>query len=281
MQNKINRALNARGENHMFVNRILAVVFLFSLLVPLPGRAELHIVNLGNNFFQPNDLTIKAGDTVRWVNNSTHLHDVVPDNFSWSSPQSTSFVYERTFNTVGEVLYHCTVHSLPGRNIANFMNGRLNVEEGDPGPEFLINAGISDAWYNPATNGQGFFIIVWEDIEQIFLSWFTFETERPPANVAAVLGEPGHRWLTALGPYLGDTATLDIYMTEGGVFDSANPPAEDAVDVGNITITWTDCNVGELSYDMPSLGLSGDIPIQRLVSDNVAACEAAQPAAQR
>jgi hypothetical protein len=70
-------------------------------------------------------------------------------------------------------------------------------------------------------------------------------------------------------------------MTEGGVFDSANPPAEDAVDVGNITITWTDCNVGELSYDMPSLGLSGDIPIQRLVSDNVAACEAAQPAAQR
>ena len=63
---------------------------LFCLLVPLPGRAEVHIVTLGNNFFQPNDLTIKAGDTVRWVN-STGFHDVAADNFSWSSPQSNSF----------------------------------------------------------------------------------------------------------------------------------------------------------------------------------------------
>jgi plastocyanin len=264
----------------MFTKQFWRVAVLSFLLVPLAGRAELHIVNLGNNFFQPNDLTIKAGDTVRWVNNSTHLHDVVPDDFSWSSQQSTSFSYERTFNTVGEVLYHCTVHSLPGRNIATNMNGRLNVEEGDPASDFLINAGISDAWYNPGTDGQGFFIIVWEDSQAMFLSWFTYDTERPPQDVTALLGDPGHRWLTAQGAYAGDTAALDVYLSDGGTFDSATPVVGPATQIGTIDITWTDCTAATLTYDIPSEGLAGDIPLQRIVSDNVAACEAAQSAAR-
>jgi sulfatase modifying factor 1 len=142
---------------------------------------------------------------------------------------------------------------------------------------FLINAAISDAWYYPPTSGQGFFIIVWEDIELVFLSWFTFDTERPPEDVTAILGEPGHRWLTALGSYSGDTATLDVFRTNGGVFDSEEPPAvTDPTPVGTITITWTGCNAGILSYNLPSLALTGDIPIERIVLSNVAACEAAQ-----
>ena len=51
--------------------------------------------------------------------------------------------------------------------------------------------------------------------------------------------------------------------------------------IGTIDITWTDCNAATLSYDVPSHGLAGDIPLQRIVPDNVPACEAAQPAAQR
>ncbi len=107
--------VSPRGES--YVREAHPVVTLFCLLVPPAGRADVHIVNLGNNFFSPNDLTKKAGDTVRWVNNSTHLHDVAADDFSWASQQSESFVYERPFNTVAEVLYHCTVHSKGGRNI--------------------------------------------------------------------------------------------------------------------------------------------------------------------
>lgn len=142
---------------------------------------------------------------------------------------------------------------------------------------FRINAGLSDAWYFPPTGGQGFFIIVWEGIQQVFLSWFTYDTERPPENVTAILGEPGHRWLTAQGQYAGDTAVLNVTLTEGGVFDAAQPPAaNDPNPVGTITIVWTSCNAGLLTYDMPGLGLSGDVPIERIVLDNVPACEAAQ-----
>jgi hypothetical protein len=93
----------------------------------------------------------------------------------------------------------------------------------------------------------------------------------------AILGEPGHRWLTAQGGYAGDTVTLDVHLTAGGVFDAPMPVPDPAELVGSMTIVWTGCNAGTLSYDLPDLGLSGDIPIQRIVLDNVPACEAAQP----
>lgn len=237
-------------------------------------NAATHDVSVLNNRFSPNDLTIAVGDTVRWTNNAG-FHDVTADDGSWASQTSSSFVFERTFNSVEEVRYYCTVHSAPGRDIATSMNGRINViETGEAG--LAINPALSDAWYDPATAGQGFFIIVWQDLQLMFLSWFTYDTERPPEDVAAILGEPGHRWLTAQGPYAGDTATLDVFLTEGGVFDAAEPAPGAAVQVGTISITWSGCNAGELTYDLPAVNRAGSIPIERIVLDNVAACEAAQ-----
>jgi len=139
---------------------------------------------------------------------------------------------------------------------------------------FHINPAITDAWFFPDTSGQGFFIIVWEDSKLIFMSWFTYDTERPPEDVMAILGEPGHRWLTALGPYEGDTALLDIFLSSGMIFDSAEPPVTtEQLEGATIEIVWTGCNAGVLKYDIPSLGLMGEIPIQRIVLDNVALCE--------
>jgi len=142
---------------------------------------------------------------------------------------------------------------------------------------FQINAAISDAWFFPPTSGQGFFIIIWEDRKEVFLSWFTYDTQRPPEDVTAILGEPGHRWLTALGPYEGDTALLEVFLSSGMVLDSAVPPVTtDQLEGATIEIVWTGCNEGLVKYNIPSLGLSGEIPIERIVLDNVAACEAAQ-----
>ncbi len=137
-----------------------------------------------------------------------------------------------------------------------------------------INAGLNDAWYNPLTNGQGFLITVFPDIKQMFLAWFTYDTERPPGDVTAMLGEPGHRWLTAQGPYEGDTANLTIFVTEGGVFDAAEPAAAtDPAGDGTLTIEFADCANGLVSYEITSLGISGEIPIQRIAPDNVSLCE--------
>ena len=137
-----------------------------------------------------------------------------------------------------------------------------------------INAGLNDAWYNPITDGQGFLITVFPDIQEMFVAWFTYDTERPPEDVTAMLGEPGHRWLTAQGPYEGDTANLTIFVTEGGVFDAAEPAATtDPAGDGTLTIEFADCANGLVSYEITSLGISGEIPIERIALDNVSLCE--------
>jgi len=143
------------------------------------------------------------------------------------------------------------------------------------GDGFHINAGLNDAWFNETTTGQGFLIAVFPDIEQMFLAWFTYETRRPPDDTPSFLGEPGHRWLTAQGPYSGDTAELILYSTVGGVFDAADPPVyTDPTGVGSLTVEFADCNDAMVSYELSEPAISGRIPIGRIVPDNVSMCEA-------
>ena len=138
--------------------------------------------------------------------------------------------------------------------------------------DFLINPGLNDAWFNPDTNGQGFLIVVYPQIEQIFLAWFTYDTVRPDDSVTAMLGEPGHRWLTAQGPYTGNKAVLDIVVSEGGIFDSGTPAPIPRLD-GTIVLEFDDCTAGTITYDIPSVDRQSVIPIERVTPDNVALCE--------
>ena len=155
-------------------------------------------------------------------------------------------------------------------------DGVYLISDGDVVPEKLqINAGLNDAWINPDTDGQGFLITVFGESGVMFLTWFTYDVERPPEDVTALLGEPGHRWLTAQGEFSGDTATLDIYVSSGGVFDSGVPAVVRVKD-GTMTIKWANCNAAIVTYHIPSLGLMGEIPIERIVLDNVKLCEILQ-----
>lgn len=138
-------------------------------------------------------------------------------------------------------------------------------------PLAVLNAGLNDAWYSLDTDGQGFLIIVFPLRKEVFLAWFTFDTERPPQDVEAILGDPGHRWLTAQGAYEDNEATLDVYVTSGGVFDSEEPVPTSEYD-GKIYLDFTTCNSGTVSYYFDSLDREGDIPIERIVWDNTLLC---------
>lgn len=138
---------------------------------------------------------------------------------------------------------------------------------------FEINAGLNDAWYYPATDGQGFFITVFPDLESVSLAWFTYDTERPSEDVEAILGDAGHRWLTATGPYSGNDAQLEISLTSGGIFDSAEPvPVSEPG--GIILLHFDSCDSGTVTYNIPSISRNGTLPIERVAQDNVALCEA-------
>ena len=153
--------------------------------------------------------------------------------------------------------------------------GHTRVFAIDVNAGFTINAGLNDAWYDPVTDGQGFFITVYPDLGVVSLAWFTYDTELPPPDAEANLGDPGHRWMTALGPVVGNQVNMNIEMTSGGIFDTptdierTDPPGSD----GTIVLTFYDCNSGTVEYDITSINQQGTVPIRRVANDNIALCE--------
>ncbi|MBT8072003.1 MAG: FG-GAP repeat protein [Gammaproteobacteria bacterium] len=154
--------------------------------------------------------------------------------------------------------------------------GELRVFDISTFNPFSMNPGLNDAWYNPVTSGQGFFINVFPDLGVVSLAWFTYDTELPPPDAVANLGDPGHRWLTALGPLSGRQATMQIEMTSEGLFDTAtdiirtDPPGSD----GTIVLTFYGCNAATAEYDIPSINRKDTVYLQRVANDNIVLCEA-------
>ena len=79
------------------------------------GTEDGPTVTVGDIFFNPDSLTIKAGDTVRWVWSGSLPHSVRLEDET--SPTHTgSGEFEFTFNEPGTYDYVCGVHgeSMPG-----------------------------------------------------------------------------------------------------------------------------------------------------------------------
>jgi hypothetical protein len=141
-----------------------------------------------------------------------------------------------------------------------------------PQAPFSIGYAMSGSWYFPPTSGQGFLMDVFDSANVLFLAWFTYDLERPADDASALIGDPGHRWMTAAGPFQGNTADLDITWSSGMVFDSEAPPVERETD-GSMTVEFFDCKSGRISYDLGASGRSGEVPIERIVNDAVPFCE--------
>jgi plastocyanin len=139
---------------------------------------------------------------------------------------------------------------------------------------FVINAGLNDAWVNADAPFQGFFFTVFPDLSLFFAAWFTFDSVVPDGSATAVFGAPDLRWVTASGFYSGDSVTLNVELTTGGIFNDSDPEAEQTPNYGTITIKFLNCNEAEVTYNFPSLGLSGQMILTRVVGDNIPLCEA-------
>ncbi|HET7843287.1 MAG TPA: plastocyanin/azurin family copper-binding protein [Xanthomonadales bacterium] len=251
--------------------RALLLLFASSLAAAPLGAATID-VQVRNFRFVPNDVTINVGDTVRWTN-VDGVHNVVADDNSFrNNVGSEGWVFSRTFNAAGTVRYYCEVHSAPGLDINNAMNGRIRVTA--PQATFAINRGIAGAWFNPPTSGQGFLIDVEPTTQFMFLAWFTYEREGA-TTADAKLGATEHRWLSAQGNYTGDTATLQLFRTAGGRFDQGGGTT--TTNVGTLTLRFTSCTAGTATYAITTDGgLTGTIPIQRVIPGTETDCTARQ-----
>ena len=83
-----------------------------------PASADTVTVYMGSNggqlVFDPKVVTIKVGDTVKWVNNKAFPHNVVFDGHAELShkklAQKPKAVLKTTFNEAGEFSYYCSPH---------------------------------------------------------------------------------------------------------------------------------------------------------------------------
>ena len=72
-------------------------------------------VNVQNDLFTPNSVTIQTGGTVLWVwSSSSRRHNILPVSPATRPSQPTvrdgPFSYEETFNTAGTFRYFCSEH---------------------------------------------------------------------------------------------------------------------------------------------------------------------------
>ena len=74
---------------------------------------------LEDKAYQPNPIKIKIGDTITWTNNDLSIHTVSEGNPSIDSIPSNGFdsglispeeTFTHTFDKVGTIEYHCTLH---------------------------------------------------------------------------------------------------------------------------------------------------------------------------
>jgi plastocyanin len=76
--------------------------------------------------FEPPTVTIKAGDTVKWVNNKLAPHNVVVEKHPELSHKALAFSpgesFEATFDAPGTYTYYCEPHRGAG------MTGKIVVE---------------------------------------------------------------------------------------------------------------------------------------------------------
>jgi uncharacterized delta-60 repeat protein len=128
----------------------------------------------------------------------------------------------------------------------------------------LDQRGLTGAWYNPATGGQGLLLDVAPDLlgagqGLLFGGWFTFD-------VAPAGGADKQRWYTLQGAIsnTNPVATIPIYAVTGGNFNAPPVPAPGSR-VGTATFLFSDCTHASFSYTFSDgSNRSGTIPLTKL-----------------
>lgn len=109
----------------------LSGLLLFLLLGSREGRTETVEIKIIKSTFIPAVLTVKKGDTVRWVNTEELLHTVTSGKAPMHDKKfSAAYVkkgFEVTLDTTGFYDYFCELHQA-------IMHGVIIVEEAGSPP---------------------------------------------------------------------------------------------------------------------------------------------------
>ncbi len=120
-------------------------------------------------------------------------------------------------------------------------------------PPFLLEAGITSSWYDPAHDGEGFQIEMLADNVAV-MYWYTFDKDG------------AQDWYVAVGDVRGNSIEFsELYRVSGGEFGAGFDPAKiTREDVGSASFVWSGCDQGTMSYRIGTQ--QGHLQLSRLTS---------------
>jgi hypothetical protein len=116
---------------------------------------------------------------------------------------------------------------------------------------FVVEPGISSAWFDPTHDGEGFLIEILPG-DRAVMYWFTFDDS----------GEQS--WYLAVGEVAGNRLVFpELVQTSGGIFGpDFDPDTVERTVVGSATFLYESCESGTMVYELP--GRKGRFNLKRL-----------------
>ncbi|HEV8626595.1 MAG TPA: plastocyanin/azurin family copper-binding protein [Acidimicrobiia bacterium] len=103
---------------HAAVSLVVAVAFLLPVVTSGPARASDHKNEIKGLAFNPEQITVRAGDSVTWVNEDSDRHHLLGEGFE-SKDLANGATFTTEFPEPAQLAYHCTIHT--------YMEGRIVV----------------------------------------------------------------------------------------------------------------------------------------------------------
>ena len=135
--------------------------------------------------------------------------------------------------------------------------------------EFDIEQGISGVWYDPAHDGEGWFVELLDE-KTALVYWFTYT---PPA----VGGDQAQAWIGGLGEINGSSIvvpTASSWISTGPPFGpDFNPDQVELRPWGNFTLSFSGCNSGVMYYQSDDMDYGhGSLDLARLTTIETLSC---------
>jgi plastocyanin len=196
------------------------------------GPVTTHNVAVGSNFFNPNTLTINAGDTISWtnsggfhnVNGSLSTYPSNPEGFTNGSASSSGWNYKKAFILPGSYNYRCDPH-------ASSMTASFTVLPVSNNSS-ISNLGAG-SYSCTITDANGLTTTVTYTLTQPS-QLSASETITNPSSFGASDGQISVTASGGTSPYQFDWST--------GNSDNANPSVESGLADGSYQLTITDAN---------------------------------------
>lgn len=127
---------------------------------------------------------------------------------------------------------------------------------------FAMSSGLTGAWHNAASPGQGLMLEILSD-HRVFLHWFGYDANG------------NQHWFGGVGTWNSNRAEVEVFSYRNGRFPPFNDPAQiERTRWGTLTLTFSDCNTGQMTFAAePSVGLGrGTTPLNRITIPDGISC---------